>query len=111
MTGCAGPLICSRSIDLRISRWALAALVPIVALTFLMVSAPQSAEAAGPTTLGRSPWQFMRGPIVAPVPDYGSHGHTSEYGHLPAPGSPQISLQVGCCVSPARSALIRTPLV
>ena len=69
---------------MRMSRWALAALVPIVALTLVMVAAPQSAEADGPTTLGRSPWQFMRGPIVAPVPDYGSHGAKEEYDHRPA---------------------------
>ena len=70
---------------MRISRWALAALVPIVALTFLMVSAPQSAEAAGPTTLGRTPWQMLRWPTLIPTPGFGGpHGATSLYGLAPA---------------------------
>lgn len=39
--------------------------------------------AQGPATLSRTPWQMYRNPIVAPVPDYGSHGNINEYLHAP----------------------------
>jgi hypothetical protein len=44
----------------------------------------QTAYAAGPTTLSRTPWQMYRAPVVLPVPNYGTHGNVNYYSHAPA---------------------------
>ncbi|GMU39195.1 MAG: hypothetical protein AMXMBFR23_00610 [Chloroflexota bacterium] len=57
----------------------------MVALTAASLLPSTTAEASGPTTLSRTPWQVI--PIanyITGTPNYGSHGHISYYSHLPA---------------------------
>lgn len=59
--------------------------VSVVALTAASLLPSTTAEASGPTTLSRTPWQVI--PIanyITGTPNYGSHGHISYYSHLPA---------------------------
>jgi len=62
-----------------------AAVAAVLAVASLLLATDRPVEAAGPTTLGRTPWQVLApATYVAPVPDYGSHGAVAYYAHAPA---------------------------
>lgn len=66
-------------------RFAAAAILALVLGLGLLPSNSAPAEAAGPTTLGRTPWEVAPTPTwVSPVPNYGLHGAVAYYGHAPA---------------------------
>ena len=62
-----------------------AAVAAVFVVASLLMAMDRPVEAAGPTTLGRTPWQvFAPATYVSPVTDYGSHGAIAYYGHAPA---------------------------
>lgn len=56
----------------------------VIAVSFLVALVGFAAPSSAQATISRTPWQMYRNPIVAPVPDYGTHGDPREYSHAPA---------------------------
>lgn len=85
---------------------AAAAIIAAIALLSVAQLDSPVAEASGPTTLGRTPWQvFSTATYVSPVPNYGSHGAIPYYGHAPAiPPTGDAGWQACGPTSPLRSS-------
>lgn len=54
-----------------------------IAVSFLVSTFAVAVPALAQAPISRTPWQMYRNPIVAPVPDFGSHGNINEYTYAP----------------------------